>query len=339
MENQLGHVMIMGSNGLLGSAIIELLQNGHGAPKFISGFDVSENINQGISFTQGDIRDYETVKLAVSGKDVVINTVSVLNFNPKNDAWMESINVGGAENVLKACISCGIQKLVHTSSMDVVYEGKGIANGDESLPYAEKFLYHYSKTKRMAEEHVLPSKGNIARCALRATGIYGPNDHVRFPIIMKAVQSGKYATIGGRNTKYSHVYSYNCAYAHILAAGALEKGNALDRGAYFIVDDSTMNFHDFVDKVLEASGLKKPVKTIPVGIANILAKLSEFWVRMPWVPKSASPLITKLGVSTISKDMWYSGAKAKVDFGYEPLVPLDQAIAETAAWIKETYLN
>jgi len=50
-------------------------------------------------------------------------------------------------------------------------------------------------------------------------------------------------------------------------------------------------------------------------------------------------MITKLGVSTISKDLWYNVAKAKADFGYEPLVPLDQAIAETAAWIKETYLN
>jgi len=156
---------------------------------------------------------------------------------------------------------------------------------------------------------------------------------------MKAVQAGKYATIGGRDTKYSHVYSYNCAYAHILAAGALEKGNALDGSAYFIVDGSTMNFHDFVDLVLEATGLEKPMKTIPIGTANIIATISEFWVRMPWVPKSTSPMITKLGVSTISKDMWYNGAKAKADFGYEPLVPLDQAIAETAAWIKQTYLS
>ena len=212
----------MGSNGLLGSAIVELLLNGQGKVNSVSGFDVSENIHEGISFTKGDIRNYETVKKAVSGKDVVINTVSVVNFNPKNDAWMESINVGGAQNTLKACISCNVPKLVHTSSMDVVYEGKGIANGDEGLPYAEKFLDHYSKTKRMAEEHILGSKANIARCALRATGIYGPNDHVRFPAIMKAVQSGKYAIIGDRRSRYSHVYSYNCAYAHILAAGALK---------------------------------------------------------------------------------------------------------------------
>jgi len=221
----------------------------------------------------------------------------------------------------------------------VIYEGSPVSGGDETLPYANKFIDHYSKTKKLAEEHILESDTNLAKCALRATGIYGPRDHVRFPVILKAIKSKKYVTIGNRKSRYSHVYSYNCAYAHILAAQALKKGNNIDGKAHFIVDDSTMNFHDFVDRVLIASGLDIPRKSMSVRMARLIANISEFWVRMPWVPSTVNPLITHLAVATITQDMWFRGDKAEADFGYKPLFTLEEAIKETSAWIKTTYLN
>lgn len=333
----IGKVAVLGSGGLLGSAIVQLLLQGHGNPVSITGFDQNEPRTASISFIRGDVREYGDVARAVEGCDTVINTVSVVNFNPKNDAWMESINVGGAANVLQACEDLGIPRLVHTSSMDVVYEGDAISGGDESLPYAVKFLDHYSYTKRVAEEQVLTAQGNVARCALRATGIYGPGDHIRFPSIVKAVKEGKYASIGGSDSVYSHVFSYNCAYAHILAGCLLAKGNALDRSAYFITDGSTGNFHGFVAKVLSASGLEVPKRRLPVGLAYLVAALSEFWIKLPWVPKTSAPTITKLGVSSISKDLWFTGEKARRELGYEPLYPLDTCIEMTASWIREHY--
>ena len=40
-----------------------------------------------------------------------------------------------------------------------------------------------------------------------------------------------------------------------------------------------------------------------------------------------------------SKDIWFNSEKAKRDFGYEPLVSLEDSIHQTAEWIKATYLK
>ena len=44
------------------------------------------------------------------------------------------------------------QKFVLTSSASVVYEGKNIKNGSESLPYAVKPMDYYTETKILQEK-------------------------------------------------------------------------------------------------------------------------------------------------------------------------------------------
>ena len=44
------------------------------------------------------------------------------------------------------------QKFVLTSSASVVYEGKNIKNGAESLPYAAKPMDYYTETKILQEK-------------------------------------------------------------------------------------------------------------------------------------------------------------------------------------------
>jgi nucleoside-diphosphate-sugar epimerase len=224
--------------------------------------------------------------------------------------------------------------------MDVVYEGNAITNGDESLPYAIKHVDYYSQTKTEAEQFLLKTSSSVAKCALRATGIYGPNDRVRFSVIVKAAQEGKFVRIGKNdNAIYSHVFSYNCAYAHILAAQKLYKNSNLDGQAYFITDDSNDNFHRFANKILNAAGLPITDKSLPIYVAKSLAFFSMLWIKLPWVSASASPLITNNAISSLTKDIWFNSHKAKSDFGYQPLVSLEEAINQTAEWIRATYLK
>jgi len=298
------------------------------------------HIRPNLNFFKGDIRNLEDVINASKNIDTVFHVAAIVNFNPKNNALMHAVNVTGTKNVLKACELNEVKRLIYTSSMDVVYEGKAISNGDESLPYAIKHVDYYSQTKTEAEQYVLKTPSSFAKCALRATGIYGPQDTVRFSVIVKAAKQGNFVRIG-KNDKaiYSHVFSYNCAYAHVLAAQKLTKNSALDGQAYFITDGSNDNFHRFANKVLVAAGLPSTDKSLPIFIAKGLAFFSMIWIRLPWISASASPLITKNAISSLTKDIWFNSEKAKRDFGYEPLVSLEDSIHQTAEWIKATYLK
>ena len=48
-----------------------------------------------------------------------------------------------------------MKKLIYTSSIDVVFGGAPIKDGDESLPYPVKFLDYYSYSKSLAEKDII----------------------------------------------------------------------------------------------------------------------------------------------------------------------------------------
>jgi UDP-N-acetylglucosamine 4,6-dehydratase (inverting) len=71
-----------------------------------------------IRYFIGDIRDLERLKRAFSGVDCVIHAaamkhVHIAEYNP--DECVKT-NIGGAENVIKAALSCGVQDVVALST-------------------------------------------------------------------------------------------------------------------------------------------------------------------------------------------------------------------------------
>ncbi|GFO23654.1 short-chain dehydrogenase/reductase family 42e member 1-like [Plakobranchus ocellatus] len=92
-----------------------------------------------------------------------------------------------------ACLRHDVERLVYTSTYNVVFGGQEIRDGDESLPYLtdDKFTDHYSKTKMLADKTVLASNGSVTAkgrtlrvCVLRLAGVYGPGEMRHIPRIV-----------------------------------------------------------------------------------------------------------------------------------------------------------
>ena len=71
-----------------------------------------------IRYFIGDVRDYERLKRALSGVDYVIHAaamkhVHIAEYNP--DECVKT-NIGGAENLVRACLSNGVKKVVALST-------------------------------------------------------------------------------------------------------------------------------------------------------------------------------------------------------------------------------
>ncbi|MBT4511625.1 MAG: NAD-dependent epimerase/dehydratase family protein [Chloroflexi bacterium] len=122
--------------------------------------------------------------------------------------------------------------------MDVVFGGRPLYYADESIPYPNKYLDHYSHSKAIAEQEVIAANDSsgFLTCSMRATGIYGPGDNVRFPTVITALRTENPSRMGDGSARVSNVYVDKCAHAHILAADMLEKGSALEGQCYFITD-------------------------------------------------------------------------------------------------------
>ena len=81
--------------------------------------------------------------------------------NTANKKLMHDVNVKGTQNVIDACASQGVARLVYTSSASVVFDGTDLINMNEDAPYAAKPIDYYTETKVpwSPQDELCPYKG------------------------------------------------------------------------------------------------------------------------------------------------------------------------------------
>jgi sterol-4alpha-carboxylate 3-dehydrogenase (decarboxylating) len=325
------NILVIGGNGFVGRALLlGLLEAGYGT---VASFDLVPANVAGIKDVVGDLTNLEHIVAACVGVDTVFQTAALVDWGPGGRDRLFAVNVVGNRNVLQACTTQGVRRLVYTSSIDVVFEGRAIAQGDEGLPIPKRHLDDYGQTKALAEAEVLAAHSTqLQTCALRACGIYGPGDRHRFPPILKAARSGKMVYLGSGKARFNHVYVDNLIEAHLKAAQSLATGGAAGGHAYFITDHAPGNFYEFFTPYLEALGLPVPKLRIPTAVASVVAWAMETMARWGWA--TGTPLLTRYVVLSTCRDFWFSGELARRELGYRPKVSADEARDRTLAWLK-----
>ena len=326
--------LVTGATGFLGHRIVKMLLD---EGKKVRVFVRQDYNDTRVEVFKGDLMDLESIRNAVEGVDVVFHTASFISWNPNDTAKLKKINIQATRDIIEACKEFKVSKLIYTSSIDAIYEGKPIKDGNESLPYPSKFIDHYSYTKAVAEKDAISANNvnGLLTCSLRTAGIYGPGDRTRLPSIIDVLRKGSYMQIGNGTSKFSHVYVDNCAYAHLLAEKALLPESPVCGQCYFITDHESGYFFDFFRPILSSLGYTIPNKRISYRVAMILAYISEFVAELPWNRKTAQQLLTRYTVASTALDFSFLHDKAIRDFGYQPIIPLDIAIEETIKDLKQ----
>ena len=120
-----------------------------------------------IEWIKGDVRDINVVERTIAGADCIIHCAAKMEFwkyetTPDEDQELESINVGGTENLLKAAVRLGVPKFVHVSSYEVFMCLIPLYYATEiTLPENSRLLFGTSaSTKKLAEEKVRQYSNN-----------------------------------------------------------------------------------------------------------------------------------------------------------------------------------
>jgi sterol-4alpha-carboxylate 3-dehydrogenase (decarboxylating) len=279
----------------------------------------------------GDIRDPEALSRACRGAEVIFHTAAAV-WNPRVPARVfQEVNVKGSRRVVEACRELGIQRLVYTSTLDVVVDGrKPIVDGDESLAYPRRLPRDpYSRTKILAEKLILEANGpEMAICVLRPVGMYGPRDRYHLASFVAMARRGMSLRLGDGSSRFSHVYSENAAHAHLLAAEKLWPGCAVAGQCYFLCDHYPAgNIFDFMAPFLEALRLPVPRRRIPYALAYLLASAAELLA-----PRSN---FNRFAVVQTCVDHTFVDHKAARELGYAPIVSREEAFARSLAWLEK----
>ncbi len=323
--------LIIGGNGFLGRHLAHTLYQQGTTVRVL---DLTPQPNAPFECFTGDIRDLSVVTTACQECDTVFNTASLVDWGPRSRERLFSINVQGNRNVIQAAVQTGVKRLIYTSSIDVVFDGTPLTNGDETLPYPARHLDDYGRTKMLAEKDIIQANGQhgLLTCSLRTAGIYGPGDAHRFPQVFEAVRKKQWLHMGDGSARFGHVYVANVVEAHRLAAEALTSASPPAGQCYFIGDHAPCNFYTFFDPYLQALAYPITRKRLPYRPAYLLAAMSERLSK--WKLGPSRPKLTRYVVASTCVDFFFSYAKAQKDLGYQPIVSEVQAFAETCQWLK-----
>lgn len=322
--------LVTGGAGMLGLDLVrQLLKRG----TEVRVLDLEELSERNVESIVGDVRDRAAVDAACEAVDVVYHAAAAV-WNPTlpRDIY-EPVNLEGTRNVIDACRRKGIGRMLFTSSMDVVVDGRvPIVDGDESLPYPDPLPKDpYSRSKILAEQLVVSANGpGLATCVLRPTGMYGARDKYHLPNLLAAARSSFNVRLGDGSARFSHVYSENVAHAHILAAENLFPGSPVAGEIYFVTDHKPdLNLFEFMEPFLEALGCEPPKLRLPYRLAYLLATLSELFA-----PRSP---FNRFSVIQTCIDHTFVSDKARRDFGYEPVVSPEEAFRRTLTWARRRF--
>jgi nucleoside-diphosphate-sugar epimerase len=157
--------------------------------------------------------------------------------------------------------------------------------------------------------------------------MYGPRDRYHLGNVIRMARRGKFVRLGDGTARFSHVYSENAAFAHLLAAERLRPGSPVAGQAYFIADHyPAMNLFDFMEPFLLALGLPLPRRRIPYAAAMVLATIAE-----ALAPRSS---FSRFAVIQTCVDHTFVDGKAARELGYWPIISKEEAFRRTVAWLR-----
>ncbi|HNC22610.1 MAG TPA: NAD-dependent epimerase/dehydratase family protein [Opitutaceae bacterium] len=323
-------VLVTGGTGFLGRNLVERLLRDGRTVAILGRTPAPDLQDRGVRFIQASLDDAEAVRAACAGMETVYHTAAKVGVWGRH-ADFHRTNVLGTRALLEGCRAHGVSYLVHTSTPSVVYNGRDLANADESLPLTTSCPSPYPLTKAVAEREVLAATSPTLRTvALRPHLIWGVGDPHLVPRVLARARAGRLRIVGTGRNQVDMVHIENAVEAHVLAEAALRRGAAERAGdpagrAYFITNGEPVRLWDWINGLLTALRIPPVTRRVPLGAALTVGACCEAAWRL--LPLRGEPPMTRFIAAELAKDHWFDISAARRDLAYTPWITMADGTA------------
>src|SRR5215217_804544 len=319
----MAHAFVTGGSGFVGGRLIErLVRDGWDVRALARSDRAADAVRtRGAEPVRGDLGDAGALSRGMEGVDACFHAAAkVEDFGP----WREFVaaNVEGTRNVLRACRTAGVPRVVHVSTEAVLMHGQPLVHADESYPLAFRSPAPYSRSKALAEQVVLEAGGGgLEATIVRPRFVWGRGDTTLLPLLLEGTRSGAFRWVGGGRHLTSTTHVDNTVEGLLLAA---EKG----RGgrAYFVTDGEPVVFREFVGELIATQDVTPPTASVPAPVARALAAAGETAWKL--LPLRGAPPLTRFAVWVSSQECTIDISRAERELGYRPVKSRDEGLAE-----------
>ena len=302
-------VLVTGGRGLLGSATVaELDRRGHE----VTTFQRSPSANP--REVLGDVTDAAALQRAVAGKDAVVHLAARVSIT---GAWNDflAVNVGGTRNVVNACRSEGVTRLVHVSSPSVAHAGEPLVGVGATPADPDHVRGHYARSKAMAEILALDANSpDLAITAIRPHLVWGPGDTQLVERIIDRARSGRLFLIGGGQSLIDTTYVDNAADALACAVEHCPGGKA-----FVVTNGEPRTVAELVARIAQSGGASIRGR-VPYPIAYAAGKVVE----RVWGNRPSDPPVTTFLAEQLSTAHWFDQKVTQTALQWIPRISLDE---------------
>ena len=196
-------------------------------------------------------------------------------------------------------------------------------------PYPEQRGY-YSHSKIEAEKLVLRygDEQRLPIAILRPGTIYGPRGKLFFPRIGYSLKDKVFLIIGRGDHLLPLAYVENVVDAILLAGTQNEAVGQI----YNIVDDDKITQREYLNELIQRTGLKALTLHVPLGLMYFTASLVEAQAALAKAKSSRNSSRYRLVCAT--KDLRYDTSRAKNKLQWKPTVSLEEGLKRAFEWYK-----
>lgn len=315
-------IVITGIAGFVGGNLARTLLNQGQQVKGLIHKDDRAVAGLEIQRVSGNLHDLESLKQAFQGAEVVYHLAASITLD---GVWsrLEAINVAGTRNVVEACLSTGVRRLVHCSSIHAFEQTPLDRPLDETRPLAIG-RHHpiYDRSKAAAELEVRQGiQRGLDAVILNPTAILGPYDfkpsYLGKAILSMARRELPALVSGG----FDWVDVRDVVYGLIQAAQVAPTGNK------YLLSGHWRTVVDLSRCVAQHTHTRLPRLTVPLW----LAYLGLPFIHVLAVLNHKEQLYTRFSLQTLKSNPLISHARATQDLDYHPR-PFEQSIADTVSW-------
>ena len=320
-------ILVTGAAGLVGYELVkQLLDNGekvkavyHSSPLSLS--------HPNLETVQCDILDVASLEEALQDITYVYHAAAIVSYDPKDKENLLKINIEGTANVVNACISAGVKKLVHVSSVAALGRMRQGEMVTEQMNWTEETSNSiYGKSKYFGELEVWRGIGEgLQAVIVNPTLILGGDNWETgsSAIFRNAFNEFKWYTDGVSG----FVDVRDVARAMILLM------NSEISSQRFILNGENISYREIFSSIAACFGKKPPHKKVTTFLAEMIWRMEAIKTKFT----GNKHLLTKETVRTAQAKVYFDNSKILKALPQFQFTKIKETIDFTCTTLKEKY--
>lgn len=275
---------------------------------------------------EADVCNFESMRRAFAGADVVFHLAAQISIAKETDQKVEAVNVGGVENVVRACQENRVRRLVHMSSVHALAAEPSDQPIDETRPLVDDpRALAYDRSKARGERVVLRAVSEgLDAVIVSPASVLGPHDYrpsLQAQSLLMLIRNSVPASVAG---------AYNWVDVRDVVAGTLAAEERGRRGERYLLSGHLCSLAGISRLLAEFSGGRAPLLTLPLWSA---------WLGLPFVVAYGKltgkpPLYTGPALRILASNCNFTNDKARRELGFSTR-PLRETVGDAVSFYRQ----